>query len=210
MGWLGTSGREKRRKRMLVNPYEARLATYDGTRLLKETYGIVGRRVREDSDPRRLWVIQGLYAPIPRRALGGVRARLLDDNGFSTFVNQRDLEVLLGIGRSGSDCQWLKSPYPHPGDRDWCGLCMDRDDLMDDLLDLELFLRCSYPQNSILPPGIQIERRLHLEEGKDVRESLVLVWDMDARTGESPDTKITTVDDRWASVHQERLHGTPR
>jgi hypothetical protein len=190
---------------MLINPYEERLVTYEGTRLLKETYGIVGEGVRSVADPQRLWVIQGLYAPVPQRALGGIRARLTDNRGFVTFINQRDLEVMIGLGRPGEKCPWLGEPYLSQFSKDWCGFCMDRDDLLDDLMERELFLRCSYPPLSVLPPGTDLTRLLFVEQGHEVKEELVLVWDMNPETGESPDTSVTTIDNRWATTRSVRL-----
>lgn len=187
---------------MLVNPYKTKLSVFGGTRLLLDTLGVVGTEVRDFSNLRRIWTIQSLYAPLPGRAMGGIRARLQDKEGFITFVNQRDLEVLLGLGKPGFICPWSGLRYVGPDDSEWYGLCVDTEDLRDDLQEQELFLRAKH---EILPSGIEITRRIHKEERVDLEELLVLLWDLDPETGISPDVRLETIEKRWSRVEQKRV-----
>jgi len=106
---------------MIVNPYKnpERLTTYAGTRILQEDFGIVGAVVADTAEKYRLWRVQALYSPIPKRSRGGIRAKLTDQKGVVTFCNQMDLEVLLGIAKPGSYCWWAEEEYPAPGDREF-------------------------------------------------------------------------------------------
>lgn len=190
---------------MLVHPFAQKelLEAYEGTRLLKEDFGIVGLQFREDAEPGRMWEIKALYAPVPGRHLGGLRARLEDNHKFVSFLNQRDLEVLLGLGTPGRPCIWTRDDYPEPGSREWYGLCADEDDLEDDLLDRELLLRGESPDWR-LPPGLELTRRIHLGERNDVEELLMLRLDMDEDTGISPDPRLSTISRRWVCIERRR------
>jgi hypothetical protein len=121
----------------------------------------------------------------------------VDELGFVAFCNQRDLEVILGLGKSGEFCHWFNGHYPEPGDRNWYGLCCDAEDLLDDLQERELRLREQYPE--VLPNHLEITRRVHTGS-KDLEELHVLLWDMDPDTGYSPDTRLETIERRWAKV----------
>lgn len=190
---------------MLVNAYQEpqKIQTFAGTRLLVETLDIVGSHIFDPVDNRR-WTIQSLYAPVFGRALGGIRAKLEDAKGFVSFVNQRDLEVLLGAARPGSWCRWLSSPYMEPGDEEWVGICADEEDLLDDLQERELFLRAQYPQGILFAP-LEIDRRVHLEAKYDAEEQLVLLYDADPVTGFFPDLRLETIEGRWIRANRERV-----
>lgn len=185
---------------MLINPNRVRLPTIPGTRILEEDFGLPGFQHADTHRPGRLWVLQCLYAPIPRRRIGGVRAKFVDEKGYTTFCNQRDLEVLLGIANPGSRCHWASTEYAEAGEPGWFGFCVDDEDLEDDLLERELRLREHYP--GMLPDGLQISRRVH-DDGSDVEELYLLLRDADTVTGFGPDPRLETIRQRWAQV--ERL-----
>jgi hypothetical protein len=188
---------------VLVNPYHQRMTTFDGTRLLLETLGIVGLGVRDVTDSQRFWTVQSLYAPISQRTLGGIRAKLSDRNDFVTFVNQRDLEVLLGIGKPGEPCLWTGRRYVGPEDDEWVGFCADEEDLLDDLQEREMLLRSKYP--GVLPYGLELVRRVHREKGNDIEELWTSLWDADPETGMGPDVRLSTLRHRWVRIEQRRL-----
>jgi hypothetical protein len=188
---------------VLVNPYQQRLTTFDGTRLLLETLEIVGRGVRDTADPRRIWTIQSLYAPVSQRALGGIRAKLVDREDFVTFLNQRDLEVLLGIGKPGDKCAWSGRRYVGPDDDEWVGFYMDEDDLLDDLQEREMLLRAEHP--GVLPYGLELTRYIHREQHVDFEELWTMLWDADLETGFGPDTRFETLGQRWVRIEQRRI-----
>jgi hypothetical protein len=189
---------------MLINPYlpenQEATATIPGTRILRETLGVIGVELTDPHNPLRKWIIQGLYAPIGGRALGGLRAKLIDQKNFVTFCNQRDLEVLLDIVSPGNYCSWLDDDYVGPDDRSWVGLGVDAEDMRDDLYDRELRLRAELPIGSMLPYGLELTRRVHDGNGNDYEELLSLQWDADPQTGFSPDTRIETISSRWVSI----------
>ena len=184
---------------MLLNPNKVRVPTIPGTRILAVDFGVAGFQYRDPATPTRTWTIQCLFAPIPRRALGGIRAKLVDDKGFISFCNQRDLEILLGIAAPGEYCYWADEDYPEIGSREWYGLCVDDEDLVDDLHERELRLREHYP--GILPNNLELVRRIH-DSGADAEELYVLLWDMDRRTGLGPDSRLETIDSRWVRIER--------
>lgn len=142
-----------------------------------------------------------MFEPLPR-AIGGLRARCVDQKGFSSFLDQMSLEILLGLAIPESTCYWAGQEYPSTDSDEWFGFCMDPDDLVDDLYVRELSLRAD---SLILAPGSEIARRLHLDSGRDVEELFTLVWDGDRTTGQSPDTRMSTLAHRWAKVCRDPI-----
>jgi hypothetical protein len=189
---------------MLLNVYQRHPVVIPGTRLLEATLGVVGVRIPDPEHALRAWEVQGLYMPIEGRALGGVRAKLIDQKGFITFCNQRDLEVLLGIGQPGLLVEWRDDAYVGPGDREWCGLCCDEDDLLDDLQEREMFLRAQLPAG-VLVPNLEMERRVHLHGSYDCEESYLVTHDSDPETGLFPDTRFETIERRWIRSERRRV-----
>jgi hypothetical protein len=181
-----------------------------GTRLLTESFSLVGVEFEDPKQDGRVWRIERLFAPIRGRALGGVRARVVDNKGFTSFVNQRDLELLLDVATPGSWCHWSGTYYPGLNDdKDgWYGLCCDAEDLRDQLQEYELWLRdyfSSTYQYTQLPSNLEYTRRVHVEDGKDVEELLLFLWDQDPETGLGPDGRYETIDRRWRSVEERRV-----
>ena len=188
---------------MIVNAYTTRLPVIPGSRILETTLGLIGVQIPDSVHPQRVWRIHGLYAPLPGRALGGVRAKLVDNRSFTTFCNQRDLEVLLNLARPGQYCGWGECEYVAPDDNEWFGLCADDDDLLDDLFERELLLRSEMP-DGILRPEFNIERRVHLSKNQDVNDVFVLLQDMDPETGTFPDPRFETLERRWVRAERTR------
>jgi len=194
---------------MIVHPFLAReRLQVCGGRLLVETFNLVGIVLGDVIEPQREWTIDGLYSPIWGRALGGIRARVRDQKGFVSFINQRDLEFLLGIGTAGKWCSWLGEDYVDPTDRRWVGFCTDEEDLKDDLYARELDVRFHQEEltgSPVLPEGLEIDRLLGINGGTDVKELLTLRLDYDPLTGEYPDRRFTAVDTRWARIEREKF-----
>ena len=190
---------------MLVHPLRQQelLQTQPGTRHLVEDFGLPGLQFAESKEEGRTWTLHSVYAPIAGRSLTGIRVKLIDNKQFLTFMNQRDLEVLLGLGVPGRPCVWTGEDYPEPGSINWYGLCADEDDLRDDLYDTEIVLRSQ--MEWVLPAGIEITRRVHLDEHHDVEELMTLLWDRDAETGISPDPRFETLRNRWTRVERRRV-----
>ena len=188
---------------MLLNPFNTILPTIPGTRLLTDSLDLAGTQIVDPKDTWRVWTVQWLLAPIPGRAIGGIRARLLDQNGFATFCNQRDLEVLLGVARPGSKCIWMDDLYPFPEDHEWVGFCMDREDELDDLYERELRLR----NGSVTPLAVntEITRRLHHDQGNDTEELLTLISDTNKYTEVTPDTTFETIEYRWVHIEKTKM-----
>jgi hypothetical protein len=191
---------------MIVNPFmePLRMVPVPGTRILQETFDILNVQVRDPKDSGRLWEVHELYAPIPGRALGGIRAKLVDEKGFITFCNQRDLEVLVGLGVPGKWCRWMNEDYLHPDDREWFGLCADEEDLLDDLQAREMALRRQV-HGGVLTPPAEFTRRVHLEPKNDFEELFILLGDYDPETGMYPDPRLETIERRWVRSQRERV-----
>lgn len=192
---------------MIVNPYtqEGKQLTQPlgDTHLLQESFGIIGSRITDTHNRYREWTVHSLYSPALGRALGGIRAKLVDQKGFVTFCNQRDLEVLLDIASPGAWCPWLGDDYVEPLSAEWLGLCADEDDLTDDLYDREVEARTAYCQDgSPLPDGLNFQRRVHNGKHNDFVEEMLLLWDACPETGMCPDSRFETVISRWQSVER--------
>lgn len=190
---------------MIVNPFleKGRLLPFAGTRVLQNDFDLVGAVVADPIEQQRMWTVQGFYSPLRYRTVQGLRAKLLDAKGYVTFINQMDLEVLLGMARPGTKCLWTGRKYAEHGDSDFFGFCVDEEDLLDDLFDREMLLRGEY-NNGVLPDNLQIVRRIHQEDLVDIEERLLLLFDGDVRTGVSPDLRFETITKRWASVEKYR------
>jgi len=189
---------------MIINVYRNPPTAIPGTRLLETTLGIVGTRIPDPDNARRVWEVQSLYLPLHGRAIGGVRTKLVDQKGFVTFCNQRDLEVMLGVGRPSEYCIWAGDEYVAPDDERWCGFCCDDEDLRDDLFEREMFLRAQMP-SGVLSSNLDIERCVHLEKGDDFEELHVLLGDMDFDTGMFPDSRFETLERRWMRSERRRV-----
>lgn len=191
---------------MIVNAYskEGRdlIVPIPGTHIVAETFGVIGRQFVDPSNQKRIWTVQALYTPVAGRALGGLRAKVFDQKAFFSFVNQRDLEILLNLASPETYCDWLDQDYPEPGDPTWIGLGVDDQDLFDDLLDRELEARALQPPDIALPSGLSFDRRVHDGAGNDYIETMMLLHDMNMRTGEIPDTCMDTLENRWVSVER--------
>jgi hypothetical protein len=179
---------------MMINPFNDGIRTIEGTPFVQELAlsDFIGMRVHSEN-PKRVWVIQGFLLPSRKRAIQGIRAQVRDQKGFVTFCNQRDLEVLLGLGLPGNMCHWLGRRYAAPGDEDWIGFHSAEDDLWDDLYERELCVRCDYPT---IPEGTTVNRYVHLERGIDVEETWVCI--------KNNSTRYETVYHRWVRVERVR------
>lgn len=191
---------------MIVNAYveSNRVATYEGTRLLQSDLGIIGQEIYDPKEPLRRWFVASVYAPLPGRALGGIRAKLQDEKGFVSFINQRDLEVSLGLVSPGQWCTWAGQKYVDPEDREWFGICADEEDLLDDLHEREMTLRAYYAGGILYPP-LEIVRRIHVDVKSDFQETFTLLWDMDMETQMGPDLRLETIEGRWSKTEKERV-----
>jgi len=183
----------------MLNPFDtSRLHKFlvPGTPLLRggEFDELVNREITMLG---RCWVITAFLTPSKRRAIGGVRARLVDDNEFVTFCNQRDLEVLLGHGQPGTTCRWLRRRYVSPDDEEWIGFCADDEDLYDDLFIRELMLRTD---SYVIPEGTSITRFVVTDPGIYMEETLVFL----ARN--EPDLRYETLGVRWARAERMKRH----
>ena len=188
---------------MLVHPFEYRLTPIPGTRLLEETFDVVGETV--EWPPGRRWNVLGLYAPKGGRyVLAGVRARVKDQKGVYSFINQRDLEILLDPRLVGTWCKWMGEEYPEPGQRLWYGPCTDVIDLQDDLHAIEMELRADMDCFDVPLPPLSVERTTH-DNGSDWHRVELLLQDQNKYTGASPDLDVKTISDRWVTSERSAV-----
>ena len=194
---------------MLLNPYQKVLATLPGSRMLVESMGLLGIQFPDLKLHGRTWTISNLFAPLAKRHLGGIRIKAVDQKGFCSFCNQRDLELLLGLAKPGEFCPWTSKEYPEINSREFFGLCVDDDDLEDDLYERELELRglmAASPQYpSVIPYGYTMPRRIHLSAGRDVEDLDMMLYDADPETGYGPDNRFETMGSRWTRVERSPL-----
>lgn len=189
----------------IINPFSDRLTVVPGTRILQDSFGLVGCSFEDPREPERVWVVVGAYAPIASRAVSGIRARVLDQKGFVSFCNQRDLEVLLGLTKGGQYCPWMGCSYSYVNDEadGWIGLCVDEVDLLDDLFERELVLREQHAWGVLT--GSEVLRRVHRSRDNDVSRRDILMWDADPITGLGPDPSLANIQYRWRRVEEEKV-----
>lgn len=180
---------------MIVNPAcpEGRLRTFPGTRVLVETFGLLGLELWDPVIPTHKWTVSRLYRPVGK--LDGIRAKVVDQKGFVSFINQMDLEVLLGFGIPGSICRWSEREYQEPGALGWNGAYMDDIDLCDDLLDREADLLNLVGSIDV---GGSITRRIHKDTNINYEEDLLVVKN-DGQYG------VRFVEAHWCSMEKRRV-----
>jgi len=185
---------------MIIHPFGYRFRPIPGTRLLEETFDLIGEPVEWPAGRR--WTILGFYEPKGARYVSaGVRARVRDEKGFYSFINQRDLELLLDPGLAGRWCEWMGEDYPEPGGRLWYGPCVDAIDLADDMHAIEQELRCEYGEPL---PEMGLERRIH-DYGSDWAREELLLRDFDPETGLCPDSRLETINSRWVTAERRQV-----
>ena len=192
----------------ILNPYKESLSTLPGTRILVESFGLIGSEFIDPTNPARVWVVIGTLRPLHGKPNRGIRARVTDQLGFTSMVEQQDLELLMFRAKPGELCPWTQERYPHIGNigEGWSGLSMDEDDLADDLHIREFELRESLGYDTL--PELQITRRIH-SQGRDMERLDILLGDYDPTTGIGPDMRIETIGRRWSKVQQEAVAWTP-
>lgn len=185
---------------MLIHPFGYRFRPIPGTRMLEETFDLIGAQVEWPKG--RTWTILGFYEPKGAKyIIAGVRARIRDDKGFYSFINQRDLEILIDPDLEGKWCKWMGEEYPKPGGKLWYGPCVDAIDLHDDLFAIEQELRQEYGEPL---PALSLERRIH-DNGTDWEREELFLHDMDIETGASPDPRLETIGSRWTTAERRSV-----
>lgn len=165
----------------------------------------IGAKIEDTSNPHRYWTVTNIFAPNERLAIRGVRLRLRDQTGVTTFLNQRDAEVLLDIAEPGWRVPWQNNLiYPRISDSSFVGFAMDVTDLADDLHILEANLRKSVHATTgrtYLSDG-RIERKVYTGSKNNSREVFEFVSDTNSN-GLMPDLSLTSIGSRWRRVTQE-------
>ncbi len=110
----------------------------------------------------RMWTVTSTYAPIKQLRIAGMRMRLQDQKGFITFCNQRDFEVLAGVGSPDAWCRWLGDRYVEQGSTQWFGFCWESFDHEDDLAEWSVLLA----SEGKLVENVDIERKI-FDDGVD-------------------------------------------
>jgi hypothetical protein len=197
---------------MLLNPFKDPPDRFciEHSRVLGEGFlpnQFAGTVLKDLQDPTRLWTLACFYMPLRSRALQGVRAKFIDQKGFITFCNQRDLELLLGFAKPGMWCPWTNSPYPELDGPDFYGFFMDYEDCVDDLHGWEMAKRQEYWQRGFqaIPETFSITRHLHLEARVDVEQVDLFLHDYDPVTGLSPDFDVQHISHRWRRVERNSV-----
>ena len=190
---------------MIINPFQhkERLKPIPGTRILPEDFGLLRTLLEDTVNPARLWRVVGVYSPLSARSAAGLRVKVIDEQGFITFVEQMQLEVLLGEGRPGELCPWSGKRYQPSDHHMFDGFVMDDDDLLDDLLDREHILRASCV-NGVIPNTANITRKVHLGDGEEFEDTLIMLYDGDQETGLHPDYRQDTLMNRWSRSERNR------
>jgi hypothetical protein len=182
-----------------------KIETVPGTRILVETFGLIGSRFIDPEEENRKWTVINVLRPVVVRPDRGVRCRVIDQVGITSFVENADLELLMHRAKPGEFCPWTQDKYPEIGDElaGWRGLFMEESDIEDDLHLRELELRQEMGWGIL--PEMQLTRYLHLGGNRDVERLDMLLMDYDPETGLGPDPTIDTINRRWVRVEQEAV-----
>lgn len=170
----------------------------------------------------RVWTVIDLYAPLYSRQCPGIRALVSDQKNFLSFIEQRDLEVLLGIGTPGEPCPWLYGTnYPGPDDADWFGLNIDDDEIEELLFANETMYRQDplYAPNGLLnsmalawhdgPFVPDVTFRLH-GDGRDWESIYTFNKDSVRDDGTNqgsflPNHSLSNIFERWSRIQKEKI-----
>lgn len=178
-----------------------KLETITGTRLLSSTFGLVGKLFPDTVNAQRIWKVLNTLAPLePFRGYKSYpRLRVVDQEGFVSFIHYMDYSLLTGFVKQGALDPYSGLEYHQIGDfrNGWRGLYADAEDLEDDLHIRELEIRETHGWDLILP-CFSLTRYVHTSERKD--ECIVdeLQFDADPLTGYGPDMRLETIRKRWA------------
>lgn len=198
---------------MLLNPFRDPPDRYriEHSRMLGDGFvlnSLAGVVLPDRKNPSRAWTLCCFYMPLTdRKGLQGVRAKLVDQKGFTTFCNQRDLELMLGYVKPGMWCTWTDSPYPEFDSPDFYGFCMDFEDGIDDLHGWEMLKRQEYWARGyqVIPETFDVTRRLHLDTNVDVEQLDQFLYDYNPDTGMSPDYDVLRLSQRWRRVERNSV-----
>lgn len=194
---------------MIVDPIRdrARLIPYDDCRRLPFDFGLVGATLMDPANESRFWMIEAFYLPLyDRYPLQGIRARCSDQKGFTAFIHQLDLEVLIGEGTPGEYAPWGDhAAYEIPGSKSphgilWVGFAMNLEDEADDLFERELELR--HNSNDLSGRYLQgrtIQTRVHVEAGWDRH----VLWECVQTRG--LDMDIEDIWMRWKRLEEQKI-----
>lgn len=197
---------------MIINPCMDERATnvIVGSRMLADPLGLIGVTVMDPPYPRHTWMVTAVFAPIEGRRLGGIRVRVRDTRrDVAGFINQRDLEVMLGLADPGHGCLWMgrSEYYADPSTPAWMGVCMDVSDMQDDMHLREWTIRNDLHRtegSDIMPVGLETRRRLWLGAG-DVRDQVIYVYQDRLDEYGEPNRDWDRVEERWRHVGWETV-----
>jgi len=152
----------------------------------------------------RQWIVRNAFAVDPSYVEMGLRLRVFDTRDeLCSFINQRDLEVLLGLARPDHQIPWAPSQrFYAPGAHGFVGLYLDEVELEDDLFLRECVLRCITfrCQPTPIPKGTAITRALYDSQMQEYQEVLHCVGDCNPVSGWGPDPERASVKTRWKTV----------
>lgn len=193
------------KEKMALGP---NLEVIPGTRILVENFGLIGSKFPDLEEGNRRWTVINVLNTVVTKPNRGVRCRVIDQVGITSFIEHADLDLLVGRAKPGEFCPWTGEHYPEIGDEHagWRGLYMEEPDLEDDLHIRELELRQELGWGIL--PELQLTRYLHLGENRDVERLEMLLMDFDPETGMGPDPGISTICRRWTNVQQEAVEWT--
>ena len=194
----------------IVSPELAvsRLRVSDSSMILFLKHDCIGKSVRDPDNKSRLWTVRDAFAPEEDVAAGnslGVRFRCIDARGFVTFINQRDLEVLLGYGKPGERIPWSDNRYYVSvfSEAHWVGFQVQKWDSLNDLHLRETAIRIDRGYgNAPIPMGATITRLIHMRDGQDLEVKFTCVGNADRHSGYGPDTQFGSVEYRWNCVEK--------
>lgn len=155
--------------------------------------------------------------------ISGFRWMCVDQYGFISYIEQRDFEFILGIGKAREYVPWSpRNKYVDYDDPDFCGLQMDDDDIDEVIFMHEETLRAQSPNGALNGfvrwyDGPQVaDLYLQLTTGDNdnfmyhfsfLTDSMKETTDIISQTKQyTPNWRVGNIRSRWAKVESLRIH----
>lgn len=191
--------------------------------MLSHLHDTINVKFEYPENTGRIWETRCIFNPIPQRMIAGYRWMCVDQFGFISYVEQRDFEMLLGIGKPGDKIPWNpRYKYVEYSDPEFCGLQLDDDDIDEIIYMYEEGLR-QQSSNGLLNGFVQwndgpqvadlflqlmtSENANYMYHFSFLTDSMREIIEPNSQIKQYvPNWRVGNVRSRWAKVEALRIH----